>query len=42
MDFDEKKVSDMKYYFYDIANPKEYLKGAQDAIAIEKGPYMLK
>lgn len=40
-DFSEQKVSDLKYYFYNIANPKEYLNG-DDAIAVEKGPYLLK
>lgn len=40
-DFDEKKVSNLKYHFYNIENPKEYLNG-DDAIAVEKGPYMLK
>lgn len=40
-DLEEKKISDLKYYFYNIANPKEYLNG-DDAIAVEKGPYMLK
>ena len=40
-DFDEKKASNLKYYFYDIANPKDYLTG-KDAIAVEKGPYLIK
>ena len=40
-DFSEQKVSNIKYHFYDIANPKEYLNG-DDAVAVEKGPYSLK
>lgn len=41
-DFAEDKVSNLKYHFYNIENPKEYLLDGNDAIAVEKGPYMLK
>ena len=37
----EKKATDLKYYFYDINNPKEYLEG-NDAVVVEQGPYKLK
>ncbi len=37
----EKPSSDLKYYFYDIDNPKEYL-GGSDAIMVEQGPYKLR
>ena len=39
VDFKEKHSSNLKYNFFNIENPKEYLKGS-DAIAVEKGPYM--
>ena len=40
-DFAEENVSNLKFHFYNIENPIEYLNG-EDAIAVEKGPYMLK
>jgi len=39
--FEEKRASNLKYHFYNIENPEKYLSG-DDAIAVEKGPYMLK
>lgn len=37
----EKPATDLKYYFYDINNPKEYL-GGSDAVVVEQGPYKLR
>ncbi|KAL7554076.1 hypothetical protein ACHAWF_017458 [Thalassiosira exigua] len=37
----EKPATDLKYSFYSIDNPKEYLSG-DDAIVVEQGPYMLR
>lgn len=37
----EKASSDLKYNFYSINNPKEYL-GGDDATVVEKGPYILR
>jgi len=37
----KKAVTDLKYNFYNIDNPKEYLTGS-DANVVEKGPYKLK
>jgi hypothetical protein len=39
--FQSHDSSDLSYNFYTIDNPTEYLKGS-DAIAVEKGPYMMK
>lgn len=37
----EKAPTDLKYNFYSLHNPKEYLDG-NDAILVEKGPYALR
>lgn len=39
--FQPNGASDLTYNFYDIHNPKEYLKG-EDAVVVERGPYMIK
>lgn len=41
IDFAKITPSINDYYFYDIQNPQEYLKGG-NAEVVEKGPYMLK
>jgi len=35
-------ATDLKYNFYSIDNPKEYLGGGSDAIVVEQGPYNLR
>ena len=37
----DKPATDLKYNFYSIHNPKEYL-GGSDAIVVEQGPYNLR
>ena len=37
----EKAPTDLKYNFYSLHNPKEYLTGS-DAILVEQGPYVLR
>jgi hypothetical protein len=37
----DKPVTDLKYSFYNIHNPKEYL-GGGDAVVVEQGPYNLR
>ena len=41
VDFEEKPHSDLKYFLYNIENPKEYLSG-ETAVLVEKGPYKLR
>lgn len=41
VDFGEKPHSTLKYFLYNIENPKEYLSG-ENGIVVEKGPYMLR
>ena len=36
-----KPATDLKYNFYNIDNPKEYLDGS-DAVVVEQGPYNLR
>jgi hypothetical protein len=37
----DKSATDLKYSFYNIHNPKEYL-GGSDAVVVEQGPYNLR
>lgn len=37
----DKAATDLKYNFYSIDNPKEYL-GGSDAVVVEQGPYNLR
>jgi hypothetical protein len=37
----DKPATDLKYNFYSIHNPKEYL-GGSDAVVVEQGPYNLR
>jgi len=37
----DKPATDLKYNFYSIQNPKDYL-GGSDAVVVETGPYNLR
>lgn len=39
--FKNKDSYDLKYHFYNIENPRDYLEG-NDLYVVEKGPYELK
>jgi len=41
INFSDKTSSNLTYYFYNIENPGDYL-GGEDAIVVEKGPYIVK
>jgi hypothetical protein len=41
VNFAEKTACNLSYYFYNILNPVQYLFG-DDAVVVEKGPYMIK